>query len=282
MEQVRYSLKELCQAADVTERTVRYYIKEGLLPPPTGTGPLSRYTYEHWLRLQFIRRLKEEFLPLSEIKSLLADKTLPELDKLARQSGLVASEAAGLSADQEAEVEMDARLESLLGPGLAGSPARLRQQMALNEAGAEYPAEAHDEAEPGALPKPGAPVSPFLITPAPVSPAYEPPAPGAMNLMAGRGFPFQASPAQFEPPGFSMRLNRAENVMAPMPRRATPPSAFIPSQEQEEILGQPWERIAIVPGVELHVESGLAHKHRPALKTLLEMARRLLEKEIND
>jgi DNA-binding transcriptional MerR regulator len=281
VEQVRYSLKELCQTSDVTERTVRYYIKEGLLPPPIGTGPLSRYTYEHWLRLQFIRRLKEEFLPLSEIKSLLADKTLPELDNLARQSGLVADEVPGLSADQEAKVETDGRLESLVRPGVAGNPARLRQQMALNEAGAEYPVETQAEAEPSALPKPGAAVSPFLIAPAPVPPAYEPPAPGAMNLMAGRGYPLQASPAQFETHGFSMRLNRAENVMPPMPRRAAPP-AFIPGQEPEEILGQTWERVAITPGVELHVESEMARKHRPALNTLLEMARRLLEKEIND
>jgi DNA-binding transcriptional MerR regulator len=279
VEQVRYSLKELCQAADVTERTVRYYIKEGLLPPPIGAGPFSRYTYEHWLRLQFIRRLKEEFLPLSEIKSLLGDKTLAELDSLARQSGLVASEAPGLSADEAAEVETDARLESLVRPGMAANPTMLRQQLALNEAEAEYLAETAEAAEAVAPEEPGPPASPFRIAPAPMPQAYRPPTPGGMNPVSGMVNSFQAAPGQFGSANFNMRLGRAENAMPPMPRLAASPPAFIPNQGAEETQGQPWERITIVPGVELHVESNLARKHRPALKTLLETARRLLEED---
>ncbi len=84
METKSHNLKDLCRLAGVTERTVRYYIKEELLPPPIGSGAFSRYSEEHRLRLQVIRQLKTEFLPLSEIKRLLAGRTVSELAELAR------------------------------------------------------------------------------------------------------------------------------------------------------------------------------------------------------
>jgi len=78
-----YSLKELCREAEVTERTIRYYIQEDLLPPPEGAGQATRYTGEHLLRLRIIRRLKEEYLPLSEIRRRLTGLNLYELESLA-------------------------------------------------------------------------------------------------------------------------------------------------------------------------------------------------------
>jgi DNA-binding transcriptional MerR regulator len=66
-----YSLVELTEAADVSPRTVRYYIAEGLLPPPEGAGPRATYTREHLDRLLLIGRLKEAFLPLREIRRRL-------------------------------------------------------------------------------------------------------------------------------------------------------------------------------------------------------------------
>jgi DNA-binding transcriptional MerR regulator len=66
-----YSLDELTALADVTTRTVRYYIAEGLLPPPATIGRNASYTQEHLDRLRLIARLKEEFLPLKEIRSRL-------------------------------------------------------------------------------------------------------------------------------------------------------------------------------------------------------------------
>ena len=41
------TLAELTEAADVSVRTVRYYIAEGLLPPPEGSGPGSAYARGH-------------------------------------------------------------------------------------------------------------------------------------------------------------------------------------------------------------------------------------------
>jgi len=66
------SLRELTAAADVSVRTVRYYISEGLLPPPVGAGSASSYTAGHLARLRLIARLKGSYLPLKEIRHRLA------------------------------------------------------------------------------------------------------------------------------------------------------------------------------------------------------------------
>ena len=66
-----YTIGELARAADVTKRTIRYYVAQGLLPPPYGSGRAATYSSEHLYRLELIKLLKQEFLPLSEIKTLL-------------------------------------------------------------------------------------------------------------------------------------------------------------------------------------------------------------------
>ena len=66
------SLGDLTESAGVSVRTVRYYIAEGLLPPPEGAGPQSAYTPGHLDRLRLIQRLKAAYLPLKEIRRRLA------------------------------------------------------------------------------------------------------------------------------------------------------------------------------------------------------------------
>lgn len=66
-----YTIGELAQAAEVTPRTIRYYVAEELLPPPSGGGRAAVYNKEHLARLQLIKVLKDEFLPLQEIRALL-------------------------------------------------------------------------------------------------------------------------------------------------------------------------------------------------------------------
>ena len=68
----RMSLAELTEVANVSVRTVRYYIAEGLLPPPEGAGPSSAYSAGHLDRLLLIQRLKEAYLPLREIRRRLS------------------------------------------------------------------------------------------------------------------------------------------------------------------------------------------------------------------
>jgi DNA-binding transcriptional MerR regulator len=72
MPDAAYTLSELCDLADVTPRTVRYYISRGLLRSPGSSGPGARYDDGHLARLRLIRRLQREHLPLAEIRSRLA------------------------------------------------------------------------------------------------------------------------------------------------------------------------------------------------------------------
>ena len=84
-----YDLLELCDAADVTPRTVRYYVQQGLLPSPDTRGRGARYDRAHLDRIRLIKRLQGRHLPLAEIRAQLS-----ELSDAA-VSALVAEPAAG-------------------------------------------------------------------------------------------------------------------------------------------------------------------------------------------
>jgi DNA-binding transcriptional MerR regulator len=66
-------IAELAHRAGVTPRTVRYYVAEGLLPPPAGQGQRRAYGPRHLERLEAIRELKAAYLPLHEIRRRLDD-----------------------------------------------------------------------------------------------------------------------------------------------------------------------------------------------------------------
>lgn len=66
-----YTLLDLCEAADVTPRTVRYYISSGLLPQAVSQGPKATYPASALKRLQLIKALQREHLPLAEIRTRL-------------------------------------------------------------------------------------------------------------------------------------------------------------------------------------------------------------------
>lgn len=83
-------MRDLERESGVSRETIRFYIREGLLPEPRRSHRNSAtYTSEHLARLLTIRRLKDErFLPLSVIRSLfsgdrpdwLASDILPHID----------------------------------------------------------------------------------------------------------------------------------------------------------------------------------------------------------
>lgn len=87
---------EFAAAAGVSARTVRYYIVEGLMPPPEGAGLGAMYGQAHLDRLQLILRLKDAYLPLKEIRRQLTGlddagvrrrlKALKEMDTAATKA----------------------------------------------------------------------------------------------------------------------------------------------------------------------------------------------------
>ncbi|UFH49635.1 Cd(II)/Pb(II)-responsive transcriptional regulator [Pseudomonas sp. KNUC1026] len=63
---------ELAKATDCQVETIRYYEREGLLPPPARSeGNYRQYTLSHAERLTFIRNCRVLDMTLDEIRSLL-------------------------------------------------------------------------------------------------------------------------------------------------------------------------------------------------------------------
>jgi len=72
-------MADLAQESGITARTIRYYISEGLLQPAYGRGPTAVYDADHLLRLKYIQKLKDDRLPLHEIREKLNQLTPDDL-----------------------------------------------------------------------------------------------------------------------------------------------------------------------------------------------------------
>lgn len=78
-----YKLDELAEKADVSARTIRYYVQRGLLSAPLFRGKDTAYGEGHLLRLRVIKRLQDErFLPLDAIAVELDGKSDDEVRAL--------------------------------------------------------------------------------------------------------------------------------------------------------------------------------------------------------
>ena len=64
-------IHELAERARTTVRTIRYYTDEGLLPQPVIQGKYAYYALNHLNRLELIRRMKDSYLPLREIRQIM-------------------------------------------------------------------------------------------------------------------------------------------------------------------------------------------------------------------
>ncbi|HEY7346763.1 MAG TPA: MerR family transcriptional regulator [Ktedonobacterales bacterium] len=71
-EEQTLTIEELAERADISVRTIRFYIAEGLLPGPGARGKAASYSSDHLLRLRLIRRLSEQRMPLAEMREMLS------------------------------------------------------------------------------------------------------------------------------------------------------------------------------------------------------------------
>jgi hypothetical protein len=67
-EEPRFSIQDLADLADVSRRTVRYYVQEGLLPSPLGVGRGRHYGREHLDRLLQVKALQASGRTLDDIR----------------------------------------------------------------------------------------------------------------------------------------------------------------------------------------------------------------------
>ena len=74
------------------ERTVRYYLTEGLIPPAEEKqGTASVFGYRHLLQLLVVKKLQAEHLPIRKIRDLVHGRTERELERLLGAEGSAAS-----------------------------------------------------------------------------------------------------------------------------------------------------------------------------------------------
>jgi DNA-binding transcriptional MerR regulator len=83
-----YTLTDLAKLADVTTRTIRYYIVQGLLPSPAQAGAATRYNESHLDRLLLIKKLQAADVPLAKIRAQLARMPDEQIATMAGFGGL--------------------------------------------------------------------------------------------------------------------------------------------------------------------------------------------------
>ncbi|MFN8577159.1 MAG: MerR family transcriptional regulator [Candidatus Sericytochromatia bacterium] len=69
-----YNIESLAELSGLTKRTVRYYIQLGLLTPPIGSCRGSYYTESHLQRLDQIKRLSSQGVPLTQMKAIISSE----------------------------------------------------------------------------------------------------------------------------------------------------------------------------------------------------------------
>jgi DNA-binding transcriptional MerR regulator len=75
------TISQLVEQCGVAARTIREYIRLGILPRPKGVGPAALYTREHVRRLWAVVALREQGVLLEDIKGMLATMTPREMAK---------------------------------------------------------------------------------------------------------------------------------------------------------------------------------------------------------
>jgi DNA-binding transcriptional MerR regulator len=242
-----YTIGELADIAGVTPRTIRYYTAEGLLPRPDARGQYALYGEEHLLRLRLIGHLKQAYLPLGEIKARIADLDSQQIRRL---------------------------LEEYREPPAPTAPASAADYLAHLHARQQLPqAPRHvaEQAEPYGVSSPSLNLRP---PPAPDAPADSAPAAPIYGFAAPIAAPApQLAPA--EPPQQAGLLRKL------IPPRRSPDAksarADVAPEPNPAEVEQRWRRIALAPGVELHVREPAAAPLRERIEQLIALARTVLE-----
>jgi DNA-binding transcriptional MerR regulator len=81
-----WRIDDLAHQAGITVDTIRYYAREGLMPPPTPAGRHRLYGDRHLDRLRRIRELQERRFSLAAIRAIV-ETNRPGIDDLFAGSG---------------------------------------------------------------------------------------------------------------------------------------------------------------------------------------------------
>jgi DNA-binding transcriptional MerR regulator len=254
----RLRIGEFAAAAGVSPRTVRYYVVEGLLPPPDGVGLGASYGPEHLDRLRLILRLKDAYLPLREIRRQLTGLDDEEVRRRLREIETGEARARGraaagtppappLPSPPSADGGSSAAdyLRRLGGAGFPVPPAGRATRASQASATPAPPAmSAPADAPPGDA-VPAAPYRAFTRGPAP-----DPEGPSYPGYVA---------------PGSPLTLGAA------IP--AGPPAAPAEDDTEASPAAEHWVRLRIGDDAELLIRSGAYHRLRDKVDWLVGWAR---------
>jgi len=84
---VELTISDLEEKTGLNRRTIHFYVKEGVINPPSGLGGAARYGEEHLLRLLLIREFQKSHLKLSGVREALDRMSLEEMRDLAKKKG---------------------------------------------------------------------------------------------------------------------------------------------------------------------------------------------------
>ena len=76
MDTEQLGIGELADAAGISRRAVRFYVQQGLIPPPAGKGRGAHYDASHLERLRKVLELQEAGYSLDAIGRLLEGKNV--------------------------------------------------------------------------------------------------------------------------------------------------------------------------------------------------------------
>ncbi len=230
-------ISELAERAGVSVRTIRFYISEGLLPPPQAHGRYSVYDEEYLTRIELIKLLKNAYLPLRQIKRMVESLSRAEIESMLHK--LNESPAAPTPSGSQAST-----------PASAPGPAPRAPS-----GGAEA-SPSHAGSKEGGLPEALNYISRVLKSQSAPAVSAAPPAPHASRPQAA---------SQGAPPGRS--LARAGQSAADADAGA--------SLAQPEEGESSWRRYTIRPGVELLVSEQVYNQSAPSISKIVAQVKQL-------
>lgn len=266
-----YTITELEEKSGVVRRTIHYYVKEGLLPPPKGRGPSARYTEDHLLKLRYIQLMKEStHLRLEGIREAVEPLTGDELEaevlrmRLWSQGGDTPTKQLLAGLDRS-PAGFDARFTA----GLDTSPAKVDAESTagLDMSMAETDAEAAEGLDEAVLME-----STSCLERAPTE--TDP----RRRLIEASGAPDSGGDPESNEmirPELELRMS-PENLLHKLkrymskPPETAPPEAEPLAAETEDT----WARVRITDDLEIHFRPGAGGGFHKKLRRLLAMARK--------
>ena len=232
-------ISELAEKAGVSVRTIRFYINEGLLPPPQARGRYSAYNEEYLTRIELIKLLKSAFLPLKEIKRMVESLSKEETEHMLHHLSEAASTPLPAPAGTPSAIGTEATPKRATSPDNAGvippeKPGVIKES-GLSEA-LNYITRL--------LQSQSAPVS-HRSPPAAAAPSASPPAAAPLRQFTAR--------------------SRASLEWAEEDAGAT----------QAEESESSWRRYSIQPGVELLVSESVYNRSAPSIHKIVAQIKQL-------